>query len=616
MNSVTLRAHVDTYVEHDNPNRNHGQASRIKLRSDATSHGHRGLIFFPRPFPKGSTVTSAVLRLYLKGSWAGSNQITAKRIVERWKENRVTWDQQPSTVEENSITVTVVNGGDQQEVEMDLTDLFADVSADDDYHGLKLVLGNDVARTLYSSESPRVGTDPKLDVEWGQQPYPPSNLSPGGGQVVSIASPILSWRFSDHRGSTKQGSSQVQVSATSSFAGSLLFDSGWQTNARHEFPLVGSYALSDGQTVWWRSRVKDGAGLVSGWSDAVSFKRVTKGTLTITNPSGATVNDLTPPLTWTKTGVTDRVRAKLSREKANGTLVQVDDFEEQAVETTFASWTPKKGAIKNGPTYLFQLHVFDDEDRVATPGDPAYSYAEARFTYVRAGGPAAVTALTAVPFGPDANGTPLVLLSWTRATPPDSFCLRVNGVEVIPEIEPTEVQLTSTTYAMTFCRAVGAAASTYEVEAVVNKLHSSGNAQAVATTNVAGKYLVDEDDGLIVHLLGAEQADLPIVADEMIYRLPGNRRPVIRTASVGGHEGPIHGTLLPGVETDFLELYGRGTVLRYIQSNMNIPVRLSEPTGPTPDSSQLGRFYLAGGTIRQVAEFFDVEGFEEVNDDT
>lgn len=605
--SVTVRAHTDTWLEHDSPRANHGAGAKIRLRSDDTDHGRHGLIFFDRPFPLGATITSAILRLYVKGGWSGVHTITARRITDPWKENRVTWANQPSASDTNLATVVVTDVDDGDEVTLDLTDLFADVSSGDTYDGLKLSLSEDEARALYSSDSPKPGITPKLDVEWSSAPYPPSNLQPAGGRAVSIASPILAWRFSDKRGSTKQGWSQVQVSDSADFS-APLYDSGKVANVRHSWNLAGELVIPTDVTRWWRVRVWDEAGLVSGWSNAVQFERVAQGNLTIVNPAPAPdniVDETSPPITWSSDVALERIRLVLDRVKDNGGLQELYEFKEQVVEAGFDSITLPENLLKSETTFRVRLFGWDTVDRQGTPGDPPFIFAQRDFTYERAGTPAPVETLQAAAFGP------VVRLTWTRTTEPDYFCLVVNGEEVLQRIDPDDVLVDVGTYQLDYWRAISGEETTYEVEAVVvdtgRKKHSAGNQIRTATTEVKGKYLVDEDDGLVVHIKGGEQANLEIAESGTTYRLPGNRRPVRITDSIGGHEGPISGVLDPGQEADFLELKGRDTVLRYIQSKTNVPVRLAESAAP-PDSSRLGNYYLASTTILQVDEFFDVEG--------
>jgi hypothetical protein len=616
--TVTARAHVDSWVEHDSPGANHGQGSKIRLRADDTGHERLGLVFFGRPFPPGATIRSATLTVYLKGAaWSGTHTIRVKRITDSWKENHVTYNNQPNVAGANFGSLVVVDGNDGDAAEIDITDLFADVSAGDDYHGLQLSISEDSAVALYSSESPKADTNPTLEVEWTEAPYPPSNLQPAGDLAVSSATTRLAWRFSDTLGSTKQSASQVQISTSSSFA-SPVYDSGKQTNVRHEWNLAGEYTLVDGTTYWWRCRVWDDSNLGSGWSDAAQFQRAIKGTLTITNPPagpGNQVDDVTPPITWDSSVDLDRVRLLLDEVKPNGSLVELCEFPEQKVEAGFNTITLEKrkhgkveALITSGKTYRVRLFGWDTVDRQSTPGDPDFMFAQRDFTYARDGTPAPVATLTATPLGA------AVVLHWTRTAAPDYFSLRVDGVEVLPRIDPDDVMVSAGVYQMRWWRAISGVSHTYEVEAVViqtgKKHHSSGNPTANATTKVTGKYLVDEDDDLFIFIEGAEQASLPIAESGTSFRLPGNRRPVRITDSIGGHEGTVSGVLEPGGENDFLELKGRvNSTFRYIQSKMNIPVEMGEGD-VSPDSSRIGNFYTVSFDVAQVDEFFEAEGVE------
>lgn len=622
--STTVKVHVDTWVDHGAQYKSHGGGAKLRIRGDGSGQGHNSLMFARTPFDRGDTIKSATLRVYRHNDWGAGMTLRVRRVTEKWKENHANWHNQPAADNASEVVFNAPAGNDKDEFAIDVTPLYIDASGGDPYHGLKIVADEDDKRSLYSSESPVSGVNPKIDFEWTHAPYPPSNLHPGGGHIVSSASPTLGWRFSDNAGkSTTQGSSQVQISASEDFTGALLYDSGKVANEKWIWNLAGRYALNAGDTVYWRVKVWDEDDLASGWSDTVHFTRIDKFDLEITNPQASPLNyvdDLTPPISFTVTGGTlARVKMKVSEVKADGSLRTWYEFKEQAVDPAFNSITiPRKFHLVSGKTFRVQLYAWDDLDRTSTPGDRARVYAQRDFTYQRSGVPAPVDTLTADPAYGDlfAEGQPKIKLTWTRVTEPDWFCLVVDDVEVFPRIEPADVMTdTPGEYSIDYWRGTNGVSSKYEVEAVVtdpvigSRQHSSGNPTDTATPDVRGKWLVDEDDSLAVQIIGGDQPTFDIGESGTTNFPVGGRIPIRTTDSVRGHEGSASGLLRnTAIKDQFLELKGRMKPLRYMQQRFNIPVRLAEVSVAPHSTTSEMEGYDVSLNMFQLDEFFDVVG--------
>lgn len=630
---ATIRAKTDAWVEHDSPNANHGSSAKLRLRSDDTGHGRQAFVHFKRPFPKDRQIIQALLRVYRKEDWSASHPILVRRVTESWKEDRATWGNKPGTDAPSEVTFTAPAGSDGDLFEIDVTALCQDWADGDDCHGFRLVLGDDESHAIYATESPKDGTTPKLYAEWTQAPYPPSNLSPAGGDAVSVASPRLNYRFTDHSGkSSKQGSVQVQVfTDPGDPVGSMLFDSGKVAHTRSSYPLAGHYALAEGDVVWWRVKVWDTADFASGWSNAAQFVRTAKGDVTILSPPASPANivdDLTPVVLFSYTGggVLKRVRLILSEVKPSGELKRLYEFKDQTVDPTFNAITLEKrragkvrSLIQSGKTYRIQIFAHDDVDRAQTAGDPTFAYAQRDFTYQRAGVPDPILTLTAVAEAAGqayTKGRPKVHLTFTCATAPDAFCLVVDGVEVLPRIDPADVAtLTAGQYEMDFWGAIDGELSTYEVERVVTNVgsgsrqHSAGNPTDDATVDVRGKWLVDEDDSLAVQITNAEQVDLELGESGDTKFPVGSRRPFRVTDGVRGNEGSAAGVVRSEAEKDdFLALKGRMKELRYLQGKLNVPVVLGQAGAPPRSATSEKDWWLVSTEMFQVDEFFDVVG--------
>lgn len=610
MPEITLRAHTDTWVGEESPNQNHGGGAKMRVRGSGSGNQRRSLIFFPLPFKRGATIVSATLRVYARQDWgAGSRVLTAKRIQDSWKENRVTWANQPSSTDTNSASQTVGSLADEEEVAFDVTEMLQDVSDGGSYHGFRLIMDTDEPRSFYSSDHPKEGSRPKLDLEWGQAPYPPSNLHPSSGDAVSRPDPRLSWRFTDHRGDTEQGWSQVQISLTSSFGGALEYDSGKVANTFHSWPLAGEYAAAEGVDLWYRVKVWDGDNRESGWSDGVRFMYLPLADLEITNPPPSPDNivaETTPPIAWTFSGTQKRVRLRLLEVKPSGKTREIFEFPRKA--TSITSITIPRGNIKSGKSYRVQLWVWDDVHRESVPNARSSAYAQRDFTYDRDGTPDPPDTLDATLFGPG------VVLDWTRTLEPDYFCLVVDGEEVLDRIDPDDVRTGLGTYSLTYWRLEPRAAHEIELEAVVTvggkKAHSSGNPTVSVTTDPDSIWIVDEDENQAVRLLGTEDATLTIGESGTTNYLVGGRRPVRIVDAIRGYEGGYSGEVFTAAARDaMLSIKGRPfAAVRAIAANLNLPVELEElDVNPMPTAGEPDHYRIAFSMF-QSDEFFEIEG--------
>lgn len=610
MADAAVRSHSDAWVSADEEHKNHGKGVRLWVRSNDTTNGRRAFVSFAKPHPHNDNlvVVGATLKLWLRGSWSGTQEVTAQRVTETWKENRITWANQPDITAVGEATETVTNGDDRDALEIDVTDIMQDAASGGDWFGFCLKLDDDNLRAFYSSDAPQDPFHPKLEVEWGVPPYPPTNLSPAGNGVISIANPVLSWRFTDHRQDTTQGSSQVQISTSTDFS-STVYDSTKQTNTLHRWPLAGEYNVPAGVTRYWRVKVWDDADNPSGWSDTARFQRIAKGTITIVNPGiSETVDDLTPSIEWTFSGDQDRVRLRLLEIKADATTVERFQYATQknTIDHLTIPRRNKHPIIKTGHDYRVQLYIWDTEDRISTPKDPAYAFAQRNFTYDRDGSPDPVSTLTADLFGPG------VTLTWERASTPDWFCLRVDDEEVLHRIEPVDVAtVTPGEYRMTYWESVPRTAHTYEVEAVEviggHSVHSANNDFAIKTTQPTGIWLIDDDaDDAVLIDANAETPDLSIGESATTYNPVGNRRPVRFTDAIRGYEGTFGGQVATSAARDtFLDLKGRDKELRAVIANLNIPIWLEEVSAapvPIPDTER----YQVSFAFFQSGEYFDI----------
>lgn len=604
-------AAVDAFVDETRPGQNFGTNARLRLNGGASNNNRQVFIYFPLPTSLiGARIVSANLRVYMAGTWSGET-ISVRRVTSRWREGLITWNNLPENTTVGEVTSSALTGVAGQEIMIPIPGLVQAFANGGKWHGVRLLLSADVHRTLYSSDSAEAFRYPTLELEYSFAPRPPSDLAPDHETAWHTAFPIYRWTFRDRWGNTEQAHSQVQVSSSTSFA-TTVYDSGKQPNTLSSWDMNiaeqgnQAYSVPDGSTRYWRVRVWDASDLSSEWSETASFVRSGKGTVNITNPSGATVEDLTPPITWTFSGTQESYSVLLFHIQANDGKEYLV-AEQPRVVSTALTWTPPEGVIQSGEQYKVYVRVWDNIDRDDAPGFKAYAEDSQQFSYVRNGtGLTGVSNLTAVVEGAS------VVLEWTRASAPDFFSLRRDGKEVVPRIDPGDVLISGTTYRLRYWGVTPRKATTLEVEAVVNSSgvlrHSGGNPTVSVTTTPIGIWLADERDGTAVFIAGDDDADLALGESGTTHALIGRRKMVRIVDSIRGYEGAVSGTLLTRADRDlFMTLKGRlAPKMRLILADLNLPVEVEDATlapdpitdgiyGVTFNVFQSGEFPLAEG---------------------
>jgi hypothetical protein len=242
MPTTSLRASYDTRAAEDTANTNFGEERFIALRALTTANQQSYVSFSGLP-DLGSVISSATLRLWLKGAnWSsGPHTITARRIVEKWKESQLTWNSRPDIDAGVSASTAVTGGVDGQSVDINVTTILAGVMTGDPWYGFRhdVASSTTLQRQIYSSEAADPAMRPLLIDEYSTLPDAPIDLNPSGGKRVSIAKPTFTWQFRDFDGD-EQAAFQLQINTTSttqtdgSFA-APEYDSGWVPTISEEF---------------------------------------------------------------------------------------------------------------------------------------------------------------------------------------------------------------------------------------------------------------------------------------------------------------------------------------------------------------------------------------------
>lgn len=582
---ITIHPQIDTEAREASPGSNYANLVKMGVRGAGSSAHRYVFIKFAAPWSHNSTITTAMLRLTLAAAWSGTNDLTIKRVTEKWGESTLKYNNMP-TVNTPNVTDTITGGAAGDVWEVDITDILQAAADGSPYYGIRIGLTQDQARLFYSGES---NFPPELDLDWSDAPDPPDRLSPDSGLAVDGEFISVAWRFQDHVGTSKAGKtqaySQVQLvddptgwDAATGFP-SPDYDTGQVANVEDSYDLDdGSFTgLVADTTYFWTVSVWDDTGFQSEFSQPGEFVRTELGTLTIDSP-GATVPETTPPIAWTLTDATQvRYRVILYEVLDTGKKDELWRVADTATDNTV---TPPNKLIKTGHDYRVTVEVWDDVDR----WNDEHLTETMDFTYVRDGSPDPVTDLAV-----ELNGIePSVTLTWERAVQPDYWGLRLDDEEVEDRLVAEDYLVSGTTYSYTYWGATPREAHTYEIEAIVLDSgvykHSSGNPDVDATTTPIGIWLVDQDDNKAVMIAGVDPADLTIGETGTTYDLVGARAPVRITDIVRGYEGTVSGLILSQTErADMLTLKGRRKTLQLILGDLSIPIVLEEVhLSPTP----------------------------------
>jgi hypothetical protein len=604
MNSV-VKARVDAWVQQDAANVNKGQATRLHVAATASAI-RRAFLRFPIPFEIGAEITNAKLRLRLAGTgWAGGpHTITIERVNQSWKETGpggVTYNNQP-TVTGGTFTLGVTGGTDKQMIEIDITTLMSNVSAGQAYYGLRITVNTTGTKLFYSSEALDVDLQPELDVTWAVIPDAPVDLHPSAGLAFSLAKPIFAWAAEN------QVQYKLQVDDTNVFTTPDL-DTGFvaSTATQHDFG-PGGYSFPLDVTRYWRIQFINADGKTSDWSDPATVIRRTKATLTITSPSGSTVDDTSPVITHTHTVTTQEAVRYIVEESQTiaGKQVWVPRYDSGMIVTTALSFTlPENGnmnpeANKNEPLlrlkssdYRLTLRAWDTFERATTPGDFQYVETQKTFQYVINGTPSVPTNVQVI-----ANTTPgpETTLEFQRSVRPDYFAFLVDGKYIDTRVLPTDIEISggSTTYRYKFWRLKPNVQSSIAVEAVIVSAgkYINSNPVAVNTTPVIrNKWLSAPDYGLRVCLLGDEDPEFSVGENAALLYPEGRRGPVKVSSTIRGYEGSVAGglsdylTLTAAQQRDTFEqilAVMNVTELRLHWQDRNIPIIITNIEGPQP----------------------------------
>ncbi|TKT03448.1 DNRLRE domain-containing protein [Streptomyces lasalocidi] len=529
---------IDTWVRQNRPSDNLASTTQLEF-SNLTGKVRYAYLTFAQPFPKGVTILSAKLRLTTRYAESTSRTVTLKKITQGWMSTKVTWNNKPAVTNTDAKTLTKSTSPQYTVWEFDVTSHMQAVADGALWFGWRIETSNASSFAQFYSANASVSgrsVKPTLEVVYIEKPSKPTQLAPAGGRVTALAKPVLRFDFTDAQGSTTMQGFQVQMNATNSFT-SPSFDTGTVLASVPQLDLndTAFAGLSDGQTIYWRVRVQDDSGLWSAWSDATSFTRRVKPTLTILNPPANVIDEPTPPIIWSLTGGTQTAWQVIVKND-NGDWLHTSG----KTTSTDTDYTIPAGVIKyNNVNYGLEVRVWDTYNRESTPGDTAWIAAAKTVSYAYDATTDPVTSLTATLQYPK----PVVTLTWQRSLAPDSFVVRRDGEIIKAYLEPVDALVSGTTYEYVDYDASPGRTHTYSVDAVVNGKTSSGSPTVTITPKTVGIWLMDPDEDIYVQILDADEGTWNMGEEAGIFSPLGGTKSVRVTQALRGYEGSLSGRI-------------------------------------------------------------------------
>lgn len=550
MVKVTVRAPSDNYANQERPNNHYPGSAHLWV--SARSSAHKRVFFMPtKPFPLGVTILSAKLYVRQEVNFSGEVSISAHRITSPWQNNTLTWNKQPSVTGGTTVTKTSSAKGTWW-----VWDVTASVQTVANgaapWYGFSLRSTSANDRVFYSSNAAHSGNRPYMEIEWATYPDEPERLNPTGGLYVEDPTPTVTFTYNDPGGNDSLVGVQVQIGSTESItnAGTAEWDSGEVATSE---PLLdtgdaGYPGLAAGATAWWRVRVKDDSGLWSPWADAVQFGYAPKGTITSFELDGETggIYSASPSVSWTFSGTQRAFQLFVSRESDVSNILWTSG---KLTSTATAMGIPF-GVIDKDDDDLWhiELRVYDDKNRVATPGNAVYVTAvmsDLNILYYAE--PSPVTTINAV----SDMFKPVAHLHWTATgTTPDMWEIQRSeddGVtwDIVDE-EGGILLVDGDGYSYDDGTAPQYKSIRYRVMAVMGMLHGQPSITSGSMQIRRFSTFLSRPKGVDpVMFLNTERTREHLDVQDLIEVMSGP--PVLITQRLGGEGGSVTGVFADGV---------------------------------------------------------------------
>ncbi len=555
MKPLVIKNAVDTWTDQAT-NKTVKQGARLRARAGAGNLRYMWLFFNPS-WPVGATIISATLRIWNGSNITTSTQLTVERATAKWGVNKIKHSNIPG-VGGTPVQITKATAAPDTMWEFNVAALVQTVANSGNWYGFRVASNNTTGAWWHASEATgdKARMRPQLIVEWSMPPEEPDGLSPSGNRNVSLQRPILMYDFNDEDGADDLASQQIQFGSSQALldAGTTTFDTGEMATTVPEYDTTlatpgGTWAgLTSGTNIWWRVRAKDSANIWSPYSESVQFGRLTKGTLTITSPTGGAIWEGSPEVTWTFTGRT--------QEAYQVAIAYADSPEEWLWDSgkttgTATSVTIPFGVIKDtSVAYIIIVRVWDTEDREATPNDPVYQQAVTASSTVQYDG--AVTNIASLAMASDPV-LPVAHLTWTRASTPAWYQVQrsLDGGttwEYIAEEVGSDLLVSGTNYAYDDTTSPMYQAVQWRVVAVQTNRQSIGQTVSGQVRRIA-PFLMEKNGDNAVCFLNPQRGRRYSDVQEVHEVLSGNA--VLVSQRFGKRRGEVSGRLtsdpIPGV---------------------------------------------------------------------
>lgn len=534
----------DTFVSETRPTVNFATVHKLRVAGDTGSRRF-AYIFFARPVKPDRTVTVGKLRLWSGVAFNGAVSISLRRLGEKFRVNRVTFETRPATVGTKVATVTKSNAPAKTLWEFDIKDLLEDLAGGAEWYGLRIeASGGSNEKWFYSSDGPE-DYRPQLEVVTSEAPDQPTDLYPRNDMAVSVPKPTLRWLFTDPSDSddTLQAFRVALYGTKADADGNTnsILDTGQipGTESIYDLDDATSFTgLTEGQNVWWKVMHWDSTGLSSEWSDPVQFHRTSKPVATWVSPAAGSnlVNDPTPPFAWT---FADQKAMRFRLFDPAEPAVAL--YDSGKIATTVRSFTPPKGYIKeSGKLYRAEVRLFDSVVRANLPDDDPYVTLTTDFTFERSGTVEPPVGLT---LAKSSVVDAWVDLTWFRSATPDEWIIYRNGVEIDRQDGP-DLSAGGTSYKTVDRLAKPRRNNKYEVTAMQNGKASLPVTATIKITTAKTTALASADGTRVLSIWNpAREAGL--TEDSELHRLLGNAAPVLIVQSLGdGYAGKVSGVLV------------------------------------------------------------------------
>lgn len=383
MPSKTVKVVTDTYINQDAATTNYSTVAKL-IANGQTSHKKYILLVAPKPFPLDATVTSAVLRLRTTASWASGapHTVTAYRISNTWKVNQATFTNSSTLItnalaNSNPGSVTTSAAAANTAINIDVTAMMNDVAGGSAYHGLLVAIDTTGNDSVWSANATN-DYQPELIVTWALLPDAPTDLRPADTAVIGTANPLLAWnKLVDPDGAATQADSQVEVDATSSAMGALVYNSGMIANTKAQWNLDNAQVevitltgFSGTDSFKLTYNAVEGATTYTRGTNATAAALQT-GLRTLTGDSGLTVTGTTDAGPFTVTfsaGYTDGVIG------VAGATATISVTSPSGCTGAVAVSTRGGYTLTNGTTYYWRVRVKDSNGNTSADWSDVQSF--------------------------------------------------------------------------------------------------------------------------------------------------------------------------------------------------------------------------------------------------